>query len=51
MNTTPPVGGLALVVLAPASALGQDRTWEWQWGIHPMMFMWGADGLVMMLRW
>ena len=49
MNTTPLVGGLALVVLAPASALGQDRTWEWQWGMHPMMFMWGAGGLVMML--
>jgi putative membrane protein len=49
MNTTPLVGALALVVLAPASALGQDRTWEWQWGMHPMMFMWGAGGLVMML--
>lgn len=23
--------------------------WEWQWGMHPMMFMWGAGGLVMML--
>lgn len=22
---------------------------EWQWGMHPMMFMWGAGGLVMML--
>ena len=21
-------------------ALGQERTWEWQWGMHPMMFMW-----------
>jgi putative membrane protein len=40
---------LAVVLLAPASALGQDRTWEWQWGMHPMMFIWGAGGLVMML--
>ena len=49
MHTTPLVGNLALVLLAPASALAQDRTWEWQWGMHPMMFMWGAGGLVMML--
>ena len=21
-------------------ALEQDRTWEWQWGMHLMMFMW-----------
>ena len=41
------VGSFALVLLAPACALGQDRTWEWQW--HPMWFMWGAGGLVMML--
>jgi putative membrane protein len=49
MNKTPLLGCLALVLLVPASALGQDRTWEWQWGMHPMMFMWGAGGLVMML--
>jgi hypothetical protein len=36
------LGSLALVVLAPASALGQERTWEWQWGMHPMMFMCGS---------
>ena len=36
-------------ILAPAWALAQDRTWEWHWGAHPMMFMWGAGGLVMML--
>ena len=40
---------LAFVLFAPTSALGQDRTSEWQWGMHPMMFMWGAGGLVMML--
>jgi putative membrane protein len=49
MRKSPFLGSLALVVLAPASALGQERTWEWQWGMHPMMFMWGAGGLVMML--
>jgi putative membrane protein len=49
MHTTSLVGTVALVLLAPAWALGQERTWEWQWGMHPMMFMWGAGGLVMML--
>jgi putative membrane protein len=37
------------IALTPAFVLGQERTWEWQWGMHPMMFMWGAGGLVMML--
>jgi putative membrane protein len=49
MRTTSLVGYLALVLLVPAHALAQDRTWEQQWGMHPMMFMWGAGGLVMML--
>lgn len=49
MHATPLISSFALVLLAPASALGQDRTWEWQWSMHPMMFMWGAGGLVMML--
>jgi len=49
MHMTPVVSGLALVILVPSFALGQERTWEWQWGMHPMMFMWGAGGLVMML--
>ena len=26
----------------------QDRTWEWRWETHPMWWMWGAGGLVMM---
>ena len=39
----------ALGVLEPARAIAQDRTWEWQWSGHPMMFFWGAGGLVMML--
>jgi len=42
-------GALAFLLFAPALALGQERTWEWQWGMHPMMFMWGAGGLVMLL--
>jgi putative membrane protein len=42
-------GALAFVLLAPRFALGQDRPWEWQWGMHPMMFMWGAGGMVMLM--
>ena len=49
MRTRIILGTAAAAVLSPASALAQDRTWEWQWGTHPMMFMWGAGGLVMML--
>src|SRR5439155_2980400 len=40
---------LAYVMLAPALAFGQDRTWEWHWSTQPMMFMWGAGGLVMIV--
>ena len=39
----------ALCFVIPVSAIAQDRTWDWQWSMHPMMFMWGAGGLVMML--
>jgi putative membrane protein len=42
-------GTLIFVAVAPGLALAQDRTWEWSWETHPMMFMWGAGGLVMML--
>ena len=42
------VSSFALVLLAPVHALGQEPG-EWQWGWHPMMFFWGAGGLVMML--
>ena len=41
--------GSAACGLAPVTALAQERTWDWQWSTHPMMFMWGAGGLVMML--
>ena len=27
----------------------QERVWEWSWGMHPMWWMWGAGGLIMML--
>ena len=43
------VAGLVMVSLAPAFVLAQDRSWEWHWSTHPMMFMWGAGGLVVML--
>src|SRR5215471_5701675 len=49
MYTVGVAGALAVLLLASAFALGQERTSEWQWGMHPMMFMWGAGGLVMML--
>ena len=38
-----------LAMLAPASVLAQERMWEWQGSMHPMMWMWGAGGLIMML--
>ena len=43
------LGMAAFTLLTPAFALGQNRTREWRWGMHPMMFMWGVGGLVMML--
>jgi putative membrane protein len=43
------VGALAGTLGAPSSVLAQARAWEWDWNMHPMMFMWGAGGLVMML--
>ena len=49
MHTAGLRGSLALVLFAPGVAQAQERTWEWQWGMHPMVFMWGAGGLVMML--
>src|SRR2546429_9736324 len=49
MHTASLLSGLVLVLLAPSFALAQERIWEWQWSMHPMMFMWGAGGLVMML--
>ncbi len=42
------ISAVALTLLAPAPGLAQGRTREWDWGMHPMMFMWGAGGLVMM---
>ena len=32
---------------APISAFAQERSYEWGWGMHPMM--WGAWGFGMML--
>ena len=41
------VGSVA--ALAPATALAQERVPDWGWGMHPMWWMWGAGGIVMML--
>jgi putative membrane protein len=49
MKVIPVVGTLTIAILAPGSVLAQERTWDWQSGMHPMMFMWGAGGLVIML--
>jgi putative membrane protein len=49
MRKTTLLSSFGVIALAPSIAFGQERTWEWQWGMHPMMFMWGAGGLVMML--
>jgi putative membrane protein len=38
---------LAVLIPRPVSALAQGRPWDWS--SHPMMFAWGAGGLVMML--
>jgi putative membrane protein len=38
---------LRVLILRPVSALAQGRPWDWS--SHPMMFAWGAGGLVMML--
>ena len=35
--------------LAPAAALAQERVPDLGWGMHPMWWMWGAGGIVMML--
>jgi len=34
--------------MAPGLALAQ-RPYEWEWGTHPMWWMWGAWGIGMML--
>jgi putative membrane protein len=49
MHIRPFISAVAVTLAGPGSALAQDRTWEWHWSMHPMMFMWGAGGLVMML--
>jgi hypothetical protein len=30
--------------LAPGHVWAQERTYEWNWGMHPMGWMWGAWG-------
>lgn len=41
----------AAIVMLPAEALAQERSYEWGWGrgMHPMGWMWGAWGISMML--
>lgn len=41
--------------LLPAAALAQERNYEWEWGMHPVWWMWGAwgigMGLLMLVFW
>lgn len=39
--------GALAVVLSGAPVGAQERAWEW--GMHPMAWMWGAGGLLVML--
>lgn len=39
------IAGVAAGVLP----LVQERPYGWQWEMHPMWWMWGAGGIVMML--
>ena len=39
-------GVSTLISFAPTVAWGQERSYEWRWGMHPMM--WGAWGIGMM---
>jgi putative membrane protein len=38
-----------LAAAAPRLAWAQERGRDWNWGMHPMTWMWGAWGLGMML--
>jgi putative membrane protein len=35
-------------VLSALAVLAQER-WDWEWSMHPMFWMWGAGGLVMLV--
>lgn len=35
--------------MTPGLAWAQQRPYEWEWGTHPMWWMWGAWGIGMML--
>jgi putative membrane protein len=41
IDGTYPLGAMLTVL--------QERVVEWRWDMHPMWWMWGAGGLVMML--
>ena len=48
MNVMASIGELA--ALGWLSALSvQERIYEWSWSAHPVGWMWGVGGLVMML--
>ncbi len=40
--------GLAALGWTVAEPLVQERMYEWGWSMHPIWWMWGAGGLVML---
>lgn len=40
---------MAAFSLAPATAMAQERGYEWHWGMHPMWGVWGLGMMVMMV--
>jgi putative membrane protein len=43
------LAGLVAGVSVPGAAWGQERAADWNWGMHPMSWMWGAWGIGMMV--
>jgi len=47
--TEPAVRALGNAWGALALPMAQERAADWGWSMHPMWWMWGAGGIVMML--
>jgi putative membrane protein len=39
----------ATACLSPLIVLAQERSFDREWGMHPMWWAWGAGGIVMMV--
>ena len=40
---------VAIAWLTPLAVFAQERSYDREWGMHPMWWAWGAGGVVMML--